>query len=304
MIDILVACYNGENFLKQQLDSLINQTYQDFNIILRDDGSKDSSLKILKQFKADYPDKVTLIEGNPTKSAKNNFFELMKYAKSEYIMFCDQDDVWLENKVEITLSKMKDTENAYGKDVPVLCHTDLSVADKDLNITHNSFFKMQKFDISKTSLNRALVQNIVTGCTVMINRALLNIAKGTNSNDVIMHDWWLFLIASAFGRVEAINSPTILYRQHENNQVGASDPSKASYYTNKFKTGSTLNLTYLQAEVFCNSFETILSDAQKNLIKEYMSFPQKSKLQKLISIAKNDFWKHSVPKKAGQIILV
>lgn len=300
MIDILVACYNGENFLKQQLDSLINQTYQDFNIILRDDGSKDSSLKILKQFKADYPDKVTLIEGNPTGGAKNNFFELMNHTDADYIMFCDQDDVWLENKVEITLSKMKDTENAYGKDVPVLCHTDLSVADKDLNITHNSFFKMQKFDISKTSLNRALVQNIVTGCTVMINRALLNIAKGTNSNDVIMHDWWLFLIASAFGRVEAINSPTILYRQHENNQVGAKSLSPLTHT----QMACSINTSVCQAIWFLRCYSKSLSSSQIEMIEQYSNLHKHSVLKRMCILRRFQLYKHPFIKKLFQIITI
>ena len=304
LVDILVACYNGENFLNEQLNSLVNQTCKDINIIIRDDGSTDNTPEILKHFKEKYPERITLIEGKPSKSAKNNFFELMEYAKSDYIMFCDQDDVWNPDKVELTLKKMKTAENSSENNTPILCHTDLSVADKNLNIIHNSFFKMQKFDITKTSLNRALVQNIITGCTTMINKPLLNLAKGTNSHSIIMHDWWLFLIASAFGKVEVINSPTILYRQHGNNQLGATDPSKVSYYTNKLKTGSTLYLTYAQAECFFSSFEHKLTETQKALVKEYVSFPQKSKLQKISSTIKNDFWKHSAIKKAGQIILI
>lgn len=304
LVDILVACYNGEHFLKQLLNSLINQTYKDFNIIIRDDGSTDNTLMILKEYKSLYPDRITLVKSTPSKSAKNNFFELMNHASSDYIMFCDQDDVWLEDKIELTLNKMKQAEKAFKSTTPILCHTDLKVVDKNLNVLNPSFFKMQKFDISKNSLNRALVQNIVTGCTVMINKALLNLAKGTNSDDIIMHDWWLYLIASAFGKVEVIKTPTILYRQHGENQIGASDPSKASYYAKKLKSGSTLHLTYSQAKCFYDSFENRLSNNQIELVSEYMSFPQKSKIKKLSSIIKNDFWKHSAIKKAGQIILV
>lgn len=304
MVDILVACYNGEHFLRELLNSLINQTYKDFNIIVRDDGSTDDTLMILNEYKTFYPDKITLVEGAPSKSAKNNFFELMNHTDADYVMFCDQDDVWLENKVELALSKMREAEKAYKSTTPILCHTDLKVVDQNLNMINPSFFRMQKFDISKVSLNRALVQNIVTGCTTMINKPLLELAKGTNSDNIIMHDWWLFLIASAFGIVEVVNTPTILYRQHENNQLGATDPSKIGYYSKKLKTGSTLNLTYAQANCFYNTFESKLSDVQKALVSEYMNFPQKNKLKKIYSIIKNDFWKHSAIKKAGQIILV
>lgn len=304
VVDILVAVYNGEKYLKAQLESVINQTYKEFNIIIRDDGSTDSSLDIIKEFKSLYPEKVQIIEGKPSKSAKNNFFELMNYAASDYIMFCDQDDIWLENKVELTLSKMKETEDLNGKTTPVLCHTDLTVVDKDLNTIHPSFYKMQKFDISKTTLNRALVQNIVTGCTVMINKPLLNLAKGTNAEDIIMHDWWLFLIASAFGKVEVVNTPTILYRQHESNQLGAQNPSEIGYYAKKIKSGSSLHLTYAQAKCFYKVFKSTLPQVQKSITEEYINLPDKNKIQKISSIIKNDFWKHSLIKKAGQIILV
>ena len=304
MIDILVAVYNGEKYLKEQLTSILNQTYKEFNIIIRDDGSTDSSLDIIKEFNQLYPEKVTFVEDVPSGSAKNNFFELMNYAKSDHIMFCDQDDIWFENKIEVTLKKMQATENTYGKDVPILCHTDLTVVDKNLNTINPSFFKMQKFDITKTTLNRALVQNIVTGCTMMINKALLDLAKGTNSEDIIMHDWWLFLIASAFGRVEVVTTPTILYRQHEENQVGANDPSEISYYAKRFKSGSRLWLTYAQAEAFLSAFDSMLKDPQKSLVLCYSNIPKQNKLQRISTIVKNDFWKHSAITKAGQIILV
>ncbi len=304
MVDILLAVYNGEKYLKEQLNSIINQTYLEFNIIIRDDGSTDGSLDIIKEFAMLHPEKVTLVEGKPSGSAKNNFFELMNHTKSKYIMFCDQDDFWLQNKLELTLNKMKEAENIHGQSTPLLCHTDLKVVDQNLNIVHPSFYKMQKFDISKTSLNRALVQNIVTGCTTMINKPLLDLAKGTNSENIIMHDWWLFLIASAFGKVEAVNTATILYRQHGKNQLGAQNPSEIGYYAEKLKKGSSLHITYSQAKCFYDAFEGSLTSEQKNLVKEYMSFPEKSKLQKISSIIKNDFWKHSAIKKAGQIILV
>ena len=138
----------------------------------------------------------------------------------------------------------------------------------------------------------------------MINKPLLRLAKGTNSENIIMRDWWLFLIASAFGKVEAVNAPTMLYRQHGQNQLGAQNPSEIGYYAEKLKKGSSLHITYSQAECFYNAFENSLTSAQKNLVREYMSFPEKSKMQRILSIIKNDFWKHSAIKKAGQIILV
>ena len=310
MVDILLAVYNGEKYLKEQLNSIINQTYQDFNIIIRDDGSTDDSFDIIKEFTLLYPEKIKIVEGKPSGSAKNNFFELMNHTNSDYIMFCDQDDVWLKNKIELTLSKMKEFENTHGKHTPLLCHTDLKVVDENLNTIHPSFYKMQKFNISKTSLNYAMVQNIVTGCTIMINKPLLDIAKGTNSENIIMHDWWLFLIASAFGKVEAINTPTMLYRQHENNQLGAAPEGKVIYYlkkllfSNKNHSKNILLKTCMQAKIFNNTFSEKLSQQNKLLAKEYSCILQKNKLCKIITVIKFRFWKHSFIRKLGQIFMI
>ena len=299
VVDILVAVYNGEKYLKAQLESVINQTYKEFNIIIRDDGSTDSSLDIIKEFKSLYPEKVQIIEGKPSKSAKNNFFELMNYAASDYIMFCDQDDIWLENKVELTLSKMKEAEDLNVKTTPVLCHTDLTVVDKDLNTIHPSFYKMQKFDISKTTLNRALVQNIVTGCTVMINKPLLNLAKGTNAEDIIMHDWWLFLIASAFGKVEVVNTPTILYRQHESNQLGA---KRIAPMKNSDMYTSVIN-TICQSAIFSARFKTVLSEEQIAMIYAYSNIKSENKTKRLFILNKYKIYKSPLIKNIFQQII-
>lgn len=298
MIDILVAVYNGEKYLKEQLNSLINQTYKDINIIIRDDGSTDNSLDIIKEFKFEHPEKTTLIEGNPTKSAKNNFFELLNHAKSDYIMFCDQDDIWLENKVKLTLAKMQETEETYGNSIPVLCHTDLKVVDKNLNELHKSFFKMQKFDITKTSLNRALVQNIVTGCTMMINKPLLDLAKNTNSENVIMHDWWLFLIASAFGRVEVVNSPTILYRQHGKNQLGAKRITNIKFSDMVNSINNSIN----QSLIFLKTYSSVLSLEQIELVSVYANIKKEKPLQRFFILNKYKIYKYPLAKKIFQQI--
>lgn len=300
MVDILLAVYNGEKYLKEQLCSIINQTYKEFNIIVRDDGSTDNSLSIIRGFEALYPHQIKVIEGAPSGSAKNNFFELMNYTVSDYIMFCDQDDVWLENKIEITLKKMKETESVHGKSTPILCHTDLKVVDRSLDTINSSFFKMQKFDISKTSLNHALVQNIVTGCTIMINKALLELAKDTNSDDIIMHDWWLFLIASAFGRIETITTPAILYRQHEENQLGA---KTLSPMTHRQMTNS-VRASIKQAYSFLQCYHELLSLSQVEMIQYYSNIYKYSFLKRVFILRKFKFYKHPFIKKFFQTIII
>jgi len=222
LVDILLSTYNGQKYLGAQIDSLFSQTYQDWNLIIRDDGSKDGTVEIIKSYRARYPDKLTFVEdASANLGASLNFGRLLEHAGADYMMFCDQDDVWLPDKVELTLHRMLDMEKAFGRDMPLLVHTDLTVVDENLAAVSDSFWKYQKLDPDKgKSFSRTLVYNVMTGCTAMINRRLRDLAVPI-PGEAVMYDWWLVLVASAFGRIGVITRPTVLYRQHGKNVVGA-----------------------------------------------------------------------------------
>jgi len=122
LVTILLAVYNGEKYLKAQIESILSQSFKDFKIIIRDDGSTDKSVDIINYYCNEYPDKISCMGGDPTGSAKLNFAELLDSCEADYIMFCDQDDVWLPTKIEKTLAAMQLAEDD-GK-TPVLVHTD------------------------------------------------------------------------------------------------------------------------------------------------------------------------------------
>mgnify|MGYP005849079615 CR=1 FL=1 len=233
LIDILLATYNGEKYIGEQLDSLFNQTNQYWTLIVHDDGSTDKTVEIIKSYQIRYPSRIVLLEdGIKTGGAKNNFAHLMQFSTSEYIMFCDQDDVWLEDKIELTSERMQEVECKSGN-IPVLIHTDLTVVNNSLGILNKSFFKFQKIDpeISK-SFSLSKVQNSVTGCTLMLNKIAKELVMPIPKN-AVMHDWWILLsILRANGVVEFINKPTVLYRQHLDNQVGARGFSILKLLTN------------------------------------------------------------------------
>ncbi|MER3556040.1 MAG: glycosyltransferase family 2 protein, partial [Meiothermus sp.] len=129
--------------------------------------------------------------------------------------------VWLKEKLELSLKRMQELEAAHGKATPLLVHTDLKVVDRNLAALSNSFWQHQNLNPKAGERwNRLLVQNVVTGCTTIINRALREVAIPIPSA-AIMHDWWLALVASLLGRVEFIDQPTVLYRQHSHNDTGA-----------------------------------------------------------------------------------
>ena len=217
---IVMATYNGGKYLNEQLDSLLQQTYPAWTLLVHDDGSTDETPALLRAYVKKYPDKIKILEDNTFfGSASLNFSHLLSMADAEYIMLCDQDDVWFPEKIEKTLQKMKAMELKYP-DVPLLVHTDLNVVGENMELLDNSFWHFGNLDPKYDALSRLLMQNFITGCTVMLNRRLLRKAMPIPES-AIMHDWWLGLVASRFGKIGFLPEATIAYRQHDNNDTGA-----------------------------------------------------------------------------------
>lgn len=307
MIDILMATYNGEKFIKEQMDSIISQSYSDWRLIISDDCSKDGTVSIVKKYQKQYPDKILLFGNDvPSGSAQNNFFNAIKYATSDYVMFSDQDDVWLPDKIENTFNKMIEMEKEYGKNTPVLIHTDLKVVDRNLKTINDSLFKMMNMDSNRCAFNNLLVQNIVIGCTVMGNRALFNYLKKVPKN-AVMHDMWIALIASAFGVIGFVDKSTILYRQHGNNSVGAKDTKSLNYVLNKIsdipKVRNSLAKQYKQAEEFREIYKDMLSTLQLDILGSYSSFGEKNCIEKYRELKKYKLHKKNKLHVLGQVFV-
>lgn len=219
-VAVLLATYNGEKYLVAQLDSLLNQTYDNFLVYYHDDGSTDSTLSILHQYECDFPGKFKEVDAPLHQGPKENFMSLLQAVDADYYMFCDQDDVWNSDKIEKTLERMLSIEEECPSK-PVLIHTDLEVVDSNLNTIHDSFWKWKRFhvDISK-HFNFMPQGHIVTGCTVMINNSCKEYALPISPN-AMMHDEWLGLIAAKYGRCENLKYASMKYRQHENNVCSA-----------------------------------------------------------------------------------
>lgn len=225
MVGILMAVYNGAHFLESQVASILAQSYSQVRIYVRDDGSTDGSVDILRAMVEQSPERITLLQDEEKHlGVIGNFHRLLRTASQPgsepYLMLADQDDVWFADKVEVTLKEMRQTERWAGKETPVLVHTDLCVTNTSLQIVDPSFWHYQHLGPSRDDLRQLCMQNMVTGCTVMINRALLKKALPI-PDGVLMHDWWLGLVASAFGVIRFIPQATMFYRQHDSNDTGA-----------------------------------------------------------------------------------
>lgn len=244
MIDILLATYNGSKYINEQIDSLLSQTFQEWTLIVHDDGSKDDTVQILNDYHKKYPNKIRVIDdGIQCGGAKENFSHLMSYSSAPYIMFCDQDDIWLPNKIEITYNEMVSVEIRNPK-VPILIHSDLKVVDENLNVISDSMFDYQKLPKNIGSINQILVQNNITGCTVMINREALSVSLPI-PKVAIMHDWWIGCnVLKAKGIIGLISEPLILYRQHTNNTLG-SKKIDVSYYISKLNNVNGIVSSYI-----------------------------------------------------------
>lgn len=219
-VDILIATYSGEDLIEDQLASVLKQSYNNIRLIIRDDGSTDGTEEIIKSYAEKYSDRIVVIEDNYGHlGAAQNFSKLLEYTDADYIMFCDQDDIWFHTKVEKTLNKMIELENIYGKLKPILVHTDLIVVDQKLNILSESFWKYQHLNPKEKRLNSLLLQNNITGCTVMVNKALRDLSA-TVPQEAMMHDQWCGLIASTFGIIDYLSEPTIFHITHDKNTIG------------------------------------------------------------------------------------
>jgi len=219
-VEILLATFNGEKYISELLDSILNQTYKNIKITIHDDGSSDRTLEILRDYSKRYPEIVNLIDdGILTCSAVRNFEFLLKNSSEDYIMFADQDDVWLPTKVELTLKKMLELEDKYGKDTPLLVYTDVKVVDENLNILSESLWDYTKVDGRNRTFSRCLETAVGLGFTMMINKRSKELSLPFPQN-VIMHDHWVSLVVSAFGEIEYMDITTGLYRQHGKNVAG------------------------------------------------------------------------------------
>lgn len=220
-VEILLAAFDGAAHLEAQLQSLLAQTHADWVVTLSDDGSTDGTRALLEGYVARDPSRFRMVAAGGGLGALRHFSALLLQAKERYTMFCDQDDVWLPPKVELATAAMRDMEARHGHDAPVLVHSDLRVVGPGLEAIAPSFWHRKGFEPERMqTLARLLVRNVVTGATVLVNEPLRRLASPIPET-AFMHDWWLALVAAAFGHIHALPEATMLYRQHAGNVVGA-----------------------------------------------------------------------------------
>lgn len=267
-VEILLSTYNGEEFLETQLSSLLVQDYSNISVTIRDDGSTDNTTNIIKEccschenFKYSFGENVGVI---------NSFFDLLQDASNaDYYMFCDQDDYWKEDKVSRAVTIL----NEYPEHIPLLYCSQTELVASNENGEFTVMGHWPRLPNKPLSVSNALVENVAVGCTIMMNSLArdLILTRIPNYSKIIMHDWWVYLCVSAFGKVVFDDKASILYRQHANNTVGVERNIIKKWYTRykRFSNKGKLQLLRKQAIEFWNLYGERLPQRERQVVLQF-----------------------------------
>jgi len=299
---VLLSTFNGELYLEEQLSSLANQTFSEFDIIARDDGSSDDTISILQSAG------VEVVCGDENIGPQLSFIKLVQAALEKpyynYFLFCDQDDIWCDTKIETLLKAVRSSYPYQTK--PVLAFSDLIVVNYRNEEIAPSFLKLQQLDPSRVSLNQLLTQNVVTGCATLFNREMATLISSINK-DVLMHDWASAILASLYGELLFVDQPLVRYRQHNNNTIGVKKNELFDYYQllKKLLAGEhrPLNNNIKQALVIYDHLDKSRVDGNKlQALQAFISLKEQPSIKKTYLVLKFGFLKHGLVRNLAMII--
>lgn len=303
---VLLAAYNGEKHLQAQLDSLRNQTDPDFTVLMQDDGSSDGTPALLESVCRE--DSRFRLAGESRRGfgPAGNFLSLIRQSTADRLMLCDQDDWWEPEKTARLKQAMDQAEEKYGPGCPLLVHSDCRLMNEDGSLLDETFFRHQGWDPAAVTLPRLLVQNNVTGCTLMMNRPLAAlIAAHGQAKDLFMHDWFIALTAASFGHVIFLNEPLTRYRQHGENAVGASKKGLLARgfaaLGQRSKAKRRILLTYTHTLVFKKLYEGCLPEEADRITTAYLATRRMPKLRRVREVRRLGCTMQSPVTRMGQI---
>lgn len=219
-VSVLLCTYNGARYLREQLESLVSQTYKNIQIYIQDDCSNDETRTILAEYEGIYKD-ILHVKFNDVNSgsSRNNFTSLLnEHVNDSYVAFCDQDDIWETNKIEVLMNRMYQDEAKMENKPLLVCHNYTVVS-------HDKKY-INSIDIPYKNSYQLLINNYIPGCCMMVNSSLLKVYANGLPSHSYMHDWWLVLLASSVGEISIIEDSLLLYRQHDANVIGYENKTK------------------------------------------------------------------------------
>lgn len=274
-IEVLMATYNGAAYIREQLDSILAQTCGDWILTISDDGSTDGTEAIVDEYVRRTPEKIRRVyAGRRFGNAKEHFMWLIGQCDAEWIMLSDQDDTVKEWKFEKMSALMAETEAEAGMNTPILIFSDQTPTDAQLHPICDSLMSMQKQFADVIDWRMLVFQNIVTGGACMFNQALARLAcQCRDVSQIIMHDWWLGIVAARFGTVVYLDESTGYYRQHGGNSVGAKDVGSIGHIAYKlrhlYELKGTICLKKAQAAMLQKTFGARLAEEDEQFISQF-----------------------------------
>lgn len=269
-VAIMMSTYNGEKYLREQIDSILNQNYKNINLIVRDDGSKDATLEILKE----YTDSVIVIKGDNL-GCKRSFLKVAQYSAEnfsncKYFAFSDQDDFWLQDKIQAAVSSL---ENLEENDKPALYICRPKLVDENLHELDPLLLLRHKSERSYLyTLEEAFMLGTCAGCTMVFNRLLLNLFVKAKADDMYLHDDWIYKVCLACDGILIVdNEPHILYRQHDNNVLGGNQSSKSTW-KRRFKTFKEGRVRSSKARALLDTYPEDISENAKVILNDVANY--------------------------------
>lgn len=288
---VMLSTYNGERYLDEQIKSLLKQEKVDLSIFIRDDGSSDRTVSIIEQYIESNPSQVSMVRGENV-GVVRSFFELVTCAPLEYdyYAFCDQDDVWEKNKLSRALNMLQDLHIGAN-----LYCSSTKMVDEQLTFIKKWPEKPER----PLSIYNSLIENVCVGCTMVMNRKAFKLIKEyppAHMDQIIMHDWWVYLCISAFGQVCFDDESAILYRQHGANVLGGATGGFVSKWTKRFRrfmNGDNYHILSKQAREFLHTFQSLLTDEHVSQIQKFLRSLDGSLFFRVSYVLNSPFYRQS-----------
>lgn len=256
-VAVIMSTYNGEKYIREQIDSILAQTYKNIDIYVRDDGSTDKTVEILKEYEKD--GNIKLFLGENLGFIKSFFKCLSLCNDASYFAYCDQDDVWIENKIQMAVDDLSSVDS----NIPILWFSNSDYYDMDMN------FLAHADSNKKYNFRNSLVECVSQGMTMIINSKTRNIILENLPQNSLYHDWWTYMICSGFGNIIYNKEPLVKYRRHGNSVTaeGKNNLELLTWRIKKFFVGDSLRQIKKQLIEYQNLYANNLKDEDKKLLK-------------------------------------
>lgn len=272
-----MATYNGASYIIPQIQSLQNQTFANWKLYIHDDGSTDETMKIIQSI-ATTDSRICIIkDGIRFHESGLNFMHLLKFSKAPFCIFCDQDDIWLENKLELMLRFIEAKDNT----IPQAVYSNSYVyipETSDISGYATLCFPQKLKDV-------LFLNSGIQGCALMFNAALRDICK--NAPDIVaMHDHVLTVCAATLGELSYLNKRLMLYRRHQSTVTGPTAKKLSDRYNSFFDRDKTVmsHKHYLALQSLYQKYETYISDDNKKIFSDYFRFEKECRIRRFFHV--------------------